>query len=127
MILFHRDLYAALGGEREDRQDCAVRALAVAASRPYEEVQKALAKAGRWRHTSTYVWSTFSVVAESYGGRLWLPFRPLAVRRFMTGAGRSGNWAMFTDTGRHLFAARDGTVHDWSFNPGQRIYCAWQF
>jgi hypothetical protein len=127
MTAFRRDLYAGLGTARDDRADCAVRALAIATGRPYAEVQRDLARAGRVRHAPTDVLGTVARVAESYGGRLWAPFRPLALRRFMAGAGRRGNWAIFTDTGRHLFAARDGTIHDWDYRPGLRVYSAWQF
>jgi hypothetical protein len=45
----------------------------------------------------------------------------------MTGAGRCGSWTIFTDTGRHLFAARESIIHNWQYKPGQRVYCAWQF
>jgi len=127
MTAFRRDLYAGLGTAREDRADCAVRALAVATGRPYAEMQRELARAGRWRHTPTAVTGVFAKVAESHGGRYWQPWRPLALRHFMAGAGSRGSWAIFSDTGRHLFAARDGTIHDWDYRPGLRVYSAWQF
>jgi hypothetical protein len=73
------------------------------------------------------VFTTFAETAETMGGRYWEPPRPLSLRRFMRGPGARGAWVLFSDTARHMFAARDGVVHDWSFHPGRRVDCAWQF
>lgn len=110
----------------KQRNDCVVRAIAIASERPYDEVYDELAAAGRQcgRGTAKNVWQ---VLLSDRGERIAFPavagqarMKPAEFcRRFP-----SGRWVI--QMAGHVAAVVDGVVHD-DFQPRETacVYAAW--
>jgi hypothetical protein len=123
-IVKNCEAYSSLKG---NRNDCVVRALSIAANRPYEECDELFVKFGRKRNHRTdhnisklvHAHLNSEVVSDHLKGQ-WP-----TLTQFIK-ANPKGRFVL-TRNG-HAFALVDGVVHDWSRGTGarSRIVKAWK-
>lgn len=117
-----RAAYAALSGDVEDRNDCAVRAYALAFRLDYRAAQRELLRAGRWRHTPTAIVDFERALFRRGVSARWEPLgKPPPLRRFSE---RPGTWIVFLPN--HLAVVSETIVHDWQPRPGAPVELAWR-
>lgn len=114
---------------RDEKRDCAVRALRIAANVSYESAHKTLASFGRMRKHGTYI-GTMAMAAARFN--LLKVHQPASgsgvenatVAQFLR-AHRSGRYVLYRN--RHFFAIVNGVVHDYRHGTGarSRIKRAW--
>lgn len=135
LYLDHQERAQATG----DKNDCAVKALAVVTGLPYEQVQRALEQAGRSKKDGTFQWQ-MEQAAGLLGYRMvrlpdsWhkamiasYPGAHKGLNSLTTHHPRrfKSRWKdvepLLIHTSRHYAAFRDGEVHDWTVNHACRI------
>ena len=129
MSTFHAtDGGRASSRRQRQKNDCAVRACAIATGLPYDQVYNELAALGRrcgrgtdrkvlvgWlRQRATY--QAFQAVAGQ---------RRLDLEAFRKTIGATGSWV--ARVAGHVTAVIDGAIHDTSHpRPDACVYCAWK-
>lgn len=116
------DKYSAFNG---DNNDCCIRALSIAANKPYAECSELFEAAGRKKNRRT----SFYVSNKVYNA-LGLQYLVTDERKTLT------QFIKKHPTGRfviirsgHAFAVVDGVVHDWNggkTGPRSRVVQAWR-
>ena len=106
--------------------DCAVKAVAILGDLSYGDAHCLLKLAGREKCGVTYIHQTRQ--ALEYLGldtkdqtKLWRDTRGGRTVRTLARAmkGRTGTWLVWTS--QHIFAAKDGEIHDWTAGRLHRI------
>lgn len=118
-----RAVYASAAGERND---CAVRALSVAANMPYTDAYALFADAGRQPGCGTYPWTSAKVFERLGFDQVVVRYeRSLTLTQFVK-AHPVGRYTVHRRG--HAFALIDGVVHDWSVGSGprSRVRRAWR-
>lgn len=111
--------YATGNGERND---CSVRAYAVAACVSYESAHQLYTKHGRLPGKRTRYMTTTLVLRETFPNATSLsPY--ISLNRFVA-MNPKGHFILHTKS--HAFALCDGIVHDWGNHPRYRILEAWK-
>lgn len=114
------------GSPPEEKNDCTVRALAIATSASYTKAYMLLCSAGR-KHNRGFVIEKFLKKNCSYLGHCFhkLPFRkPITVRKFIL---KYPKGTYYVKIRGHVFVVKDGVVHD-MVEPRamQRVTAAWE-
>ena len=113
------------GSPPEEKNDCTVRALAIATNTSYMKAYMILCNAGR-KHNRGFVIEKFLKKSCSYLGHCFrkLPFRKaITVNKFVQ---KYPVGVYYVKISGHVFVIKDGTVHDMvEPRPMQRIKKAW--
>jgi hypothetical protein len=116
-----REIYASSQGEHND---CAVRALSVAAGLPYESAHALLKKHGRVDNRGTYPSSiTKALIDLAPESTFTHGDRRLTLGTF-TKLMPMGTFIVFVRG--HVLSVVDGTVHDWKEAPRRRVKFFWK-
>jgi hypothetical protein len=118
----NREEYASNGADYGERSDCAVKALACAASMPYGKAHALFAKHGRLpgRPTKSYVsW----LVYKELGLTALRPIERTTLSQFCR-MHPTGRYTVYISG--HVLAVKDGVVNDWWPKPRRIVkafYC----
>jgi hypothetical protein len=105
--------------ERKERNDCAVKALAIALDVPYAKAWEALNEAGRKPRGGTYWGDTLKAV-ETLGGSLKEIPRPAKTVKTLPAKVDPGKTYLVRVV-RHVLAVTDGAVDDWTAGRAKRV------
>ena len=113
-IKHERDLYAAGYSEGTEKNDCSVRAFAVAACVDYWEAHKLFAKHGRKDRRSTPRMVTHCAISEAFPGAYpgHLILRKMTTLKRFIETHPKGHFVI--KVRGHCLAVTDGTIHDWA-------------
>lgn len=102
-----------------EKNDCAVKAIALATGISYPQVHATLKAAGRRNRCGTYLWQTEKTVKNLGFDMIRIPLSrgctTKTVGRFLT----NGNFLVRIS--RHILAVRNGQVLDWSATAMKRV------
>lgn len=109
-----------------ESNDCAVRALAVAACLPYASAHALFAAAGREpRQTVSEAQVHRAIAAAVPGAAFRRPMRGAVTLARFVAAFPTGHYVVCTSN--HALAVVDGVVHDWRpARPRRRVVCYWR-
>jgi hypothetical protein len=114
------------GSPPEEKNDCTVRALAIATGTSYLKAYMLLCQAGR-KHNRGFVIEKLLKKNCSYLGHCFfkLPFRkPITIQKFIT---KHPTGTFYIKIRGHVFVIKEGTVYDMiEPKPMQRITDAWE-
>ncbi len=114
------------GSPPNEKNDCTVRALAIATGSTYNKAYMLLCNAGR-KHNKGFVIEKFLKKHCSYLGHCFhkLPFRkPITIQKFIQ---KYPEGIFYIKIRGHVFVIKDGTVYDLvEPRPMQRVTAAWQ-
>jgi hypothetical protein len=115
--------YAGLGSG--DRNDCFVRAVALASGKSYSEVQELCKNLGRTQNKGT-PWATVHDVLRTFPGT-WEHFQKWAQPTLacFVEDNMEGSWVIFVRG--HACALIDGVLHDWKPAPRRIVFQAFRF
>lgn len=112
-----------------ERNDCSVKAIALATGKPYAEVHEAFRLEGRKNRSGTYKHQQEAVLTRlGFKREKFLDLKkdngskytPKTVSQFC----HTGNWMVYIP--HHVFAVIDGNVLDWTEGRRHRITQAWR-
>ena len=104
--------------QRNERSDCAVRALMVAACIDYYAAYTALAIAGRKKNQGTHVSQMRAAIKSLVPGAMEGARNPVTIARFVRDNPR-GHFILFVRW--HFVAVCDGVIHDHNWHGRQRV------
>jgi hypothetical protein len=108
--------------EMDERKDCAVKAVAVVAGLPYAEAHQHMEAAGRKRRDGTQDYITRRVLKSLGLKTEQVDVKARTVRTLERELKyRSGNFLVWTSSGRHVMAIKNGKSYDWTQGRLHRI------
>jgi hypothetical protein len=114
------------GSPSNEKNDCTVRALAIATGVPYIKAYMLLSSAGR-KHNRGFVIEKFLKKHCSYLGHCFhkLPFRkPITIQKFIQ---KYPKGIFYIKIRGHVFVIKDSTIYDMiEPRPMQRVTAAWE-
>lgn len=121
MTRYSRETYTGFSTGNE-RNDCSVRAAAVAGNLPYSDVLAAFAKHGRRPRRGTKLYVSIAAMRDLFNaGRV--PIAPITLAEFVR---RFPKGRYVVHVRSHALAVVDGVIHDWNPAPRRRVRCYWK-
>ena len=114
------------GSPLKEKNDCTVRALAIATNSTYVKAYMVCCQAGRKHNRGFYIEKLLKKQCDHLGHRFFkLPFRkPITVQKFMQ---KYSEGVYYVKIRGHVFVIKQGIVHDMvEPRPMQRITDAWE-
>lgn len=123
------DLFSMVTEDSErfnEKNDCAVKAVALATGKPYADVRARMMRIGRRPKKGTPIWVTEAVLRE-YGYKMVLETRFPHARTPITAARTMPKRGVYLiRTRRHILCYRAGKIQDWTDGRRHRITAIWK-
>lgn len=116
------DQYATIGKEANEKRDCVIRALSIAACIDYNTAHALLKKHGRKDKRGTPLHVSIAALKELFPD---VEMKSANVSLdFFARSHTQGHYLVYTRN--HAIALCDGVIHDWSSHPRYRVRYYWK-